>query len=151
MIFDNIKNLTEYKTIPNLNLIIDFIHNKNLLELAEGEIEIKGKELFVKVLRYFPKRAEENNFEIHRIYTDVQFIVKGIEKMQITSKENLREKTEYKKDEDFQFFSVFDYISDIVVKKNEFIIFFPNEAHRPGCYYQNIDEPILKLVFKTKI
>jgi len=152
MIFDTINNLSKYKSIPNLDLILDFLKDKNLLDLPETDIEIKGKELFVKVLRYFPKPAEERNFETHRIYTDVQVIVKGVERIQITNKENLKEEIKDKKDrEDFQLFTVSEDISEIIAKESNFVVFFPGEPHKPSCYYQKLDEPILKVVFKTSL
>lgn len=151
MIFDTINNLNKYESIPNLDLIVNFIKNKNLSDLPEDDIEIKGKELFVKALRYFPKLAQERNFEIHKIYTDVQLIVKGIEKVQITNKENLEKEIEDKKGrEDFQFFTASRYISEIIAKENNFVVFFPGEPHKPSCFCQKLDEPVLKVVFKTK-
>jgi beta-galactosidase beta subunit len=38
-----------------------------------------------------------------------------------------------------------------VVSKNKFAVFFPGEAHKPGCLNDNIDGPVLKLVFKVFI
>ncbi|MBZ9577540.1 YhcH/YjgK/YiaL family protein [Patescibacteria group bacterium] len=150
MIFDTINNLSKYKSIPNLDLIVDFIKDKNLLDLSESEIEIKGRNLFVKALRYFPKLAEERNFETHKIYTDVQIIVKGVEKIQITNKENLKEEIEDKKDrEDFQLFTASGDISEIIAKESNFVVFFPGEPHKPSCVYQKLDKPIMKLIFKT--
>lgn len=150
MIFDKIDNLKKYKSIPNLGLIIDFIKDKNLLSLPEGKIEIKGRKLFANVVRYFPKPAEEKNFEVHRLYTDVQLMVKGIEKIQITNKENLKEMIKDKiSQEDFQLFTASDYISNVIIKENDFIVFFPGEPHKPGCYYQELDETVLKVIFKT--
>ncbi len=150
MIFDKIENLSKYTSIPNLSLILDFLKNKNLLELLEGDIEIMGKKLFVKVLRYFPEQAEHTNFEIHKIYTDIHIVVKGIEKIGITGRENLEEEIEDKEHrEDLQFFSVSGAVSEIIVTENNFAVFFPGELHKPACTYQQLKEPILKLVFKT--
>lgn len=150
MIFDNIINIKKYKNIPNLDLIVKFIESNKLNELSVGDLEINRKELYVKVLHYFPKKTEENNFETHKIYTDVQFIMEGIEKIQVTNPDNLKTMMEYNERSDSQFFSACENISDIVIKKNEFIVFFPGEAHKPGCFYEKLDKPISKLVFKTK-
>lgn len=150
MIFDKIDNLSKYTSIPNLSLILDFLKNKNLLELPEGDIEIMGKKLFVKVLRYFPEPAEQKNFEIHKIYTDIHIVVKGIEKIGITNRENLGEESEDKEHrEDLRFFSVRGPVSEIIATENNFAVFFPGEPHKPACAYQQLKEPILKLVFKT--
>lgn len=150
MIFDKIENLSKYTLIPNLSSICDFLKNRNLLELPEGDIEIMGKKLFVKVLRYFPEPAEQKKFEIHKIYTDIHIVVKGVEKIGITERKNLKEEIEDKEcREDLQFFSVSGPVSEIVATENNFVVFFPGEPHKPACTYQQLKEPILKLVFKT--
>jgi len=150
MIFDKIENIQKYQNIPNLNLILEFLKKNDISKLSEGDIGIKGKELYVKVLRYVPKDADENNFEIHKTYTDVQMIISGEEKMQVVNTKYLQEIAGYNKEGDFQFFSAQKYISDIVVRENEFIVFFSGEPHKPGCNYQKRDKPVLKLVFKAK-
>jgi len=150
MIFDAIENLKKYANIPQQDAILKFLQETDVLRLSEGDIEIKGKDLYVKVLRYVPKDAAENNFETHKIYTDVQMIINGEEKMQVVNTKYLQEITGYNKESDFQFFSAQKYISDIVVRENEFVVFFPGEPHKPGCNYQQRDKPVLKLVFKVK-
>ena len=150
MITDTLENLGKYISIPHREAILEFLRDTNVRDLPEGDIDIKGKDLYVKVLRYVPKEAEENNFETHRVYTDVQVIVDGVEMMQVAPLDCLRKKAEYTDAGDFQFFSAAGDISDIVVQKGQFIVFFPQEAHRPGCRYQNSDTPVMKLVFKAK-
>jgi YhcH/YjgK/YiaL family protein len=150
MIYDTLDKIDKYANIPNLPDILRFIRNNDGLKLSEGDIEIKGKDLYVKVLRYFPKPARENKFETHRVYADVQVILEGIEKMQVTAPNNLKKVTEYQAEGDFQFFSAENDISDIVIKEKEFMVFFPGDAHKPGCFYKELTEPVLKLVFKTR-
>lgn len=130
MIFDIVKNLGKYREIPNLEKIADFIENQNFLKLPNGKIEIDGENLFANVSRYSPKPVEEKDFETHDDYADVHLLVRGVEKMQ-TMDENGK-------------------ISEIIAKENDFAVFFVGEAHKPGCLYQNLTEPILKIVFKTK-
>lgn len=150
MIFDKISNLEKYKSIPNINQIVDFIRNSNFLDLPEGKTEINGKKLFANSVRYLPKPPEENNFEIHKLYTDVHLVLKGAEKIQITNKENLKKMVEDKiSQDDFQLFTAFDYISDIIAGENDFIVFFPGEPHKPGCSFRESDEEVSKIIFKT--
>lgn len=152
MIFDKLINIKKYKNIPNVNLIADFFEsNKSKIsQLQEGDMEIKGKELYVKILRYVPKKAEENNFESHKIYVDVQVIISGIENMQITGIDNVEHIDGYDAIKDVQFFSAKDNISDIIVRKDEFIVFSQGEVHKPGCIHKNICNSVFKLVFKTR-
>ncbi|MFA6431460.1 MAG: YhcH/YjgK/YiaL family protein, partial [Candidatus Margulisiibacteriota bacterium] len=148
-IFDSINSLIKYTNIPNIEGIIKFIQNLNLNDIPDGKIEINGEKLFVNISRYFPEDEKEKRFESHNIYTDVQVILKGAEKIQIVSAKNMKKETEYSLEKDCQFFSAQKEISDIILSENEFVVFFPGEAHKPGCFYEKLNDPILKLVFKT--
>lgn len=151
MIIDTAENLKKYPNIPHVEKIIGFIESTNLSDLSLGDIMLSGEDLYVKVLRYIPQKPEENNFEIHNMYTDVQFIVKGAEIIQTAPRECFVDKPEHKIEGDSCFFSCDKYISEIVLQKGQFAVFFPGEAHRPGCRYQGLETEVMKLVFKTRL
>lgn len=150
MIVDTLENLKRYTSIPHVDVIAEFLDSTDLPALSEGDTPIQGEDLYVKVLRYVPRKAEENDFETHSFYTDVQVMVDGTEMMQTAPLDCLHKKTDYAHEGDFQFFSADRNISDTVVRKGQFVVFFPREAHRPGCRYQDFDTPVMKLVFKAK-
>ena len=150
MIFDSIENLGKYACIPHLDSILNFIRNTDISKLPVGDIEIKGKDLFVKVLRYAPKDSSENFFETHSNYTDVQMIYEGLEAMHIVAPIHLTKTDEFKMKGDFTFYKATENISEFVVGKDEFTVFFPGEPHKPGCLYKSIKNPVLKLVFKVR-
>lgn len=149
MIIDKVTNLKKYANIPNIRDILRFLDNKKITCLPCGDISIIGQDLYLKVLRYRPKAPKQNKFEIHRKYTDVQIIIKGVEMMQVAPLECLK-KTRASLKDDFVFFSGNKYISEIVARKGDAIVFFPEEAHKPGCSYKGIESQVTKLVFKTR-
>ena len=150
MIFDRLNNLSKYSVIPNLDSVLGFLKKNDVMALAEGDIEINGRDVYVKVLNYHPKTEQENSFETHRRYMDVQVVVHGREKMQVVDAQELSPTMNYDEKNDYQFFSANRNISDIVVGEKEFIVFFPGEAHKPGCLYCQSKDPVRKLVFKIK-
>ena len=149
MIFDSLINLRKYSTIPYIEDICNFIENTNVIELPAGDIPIKGDELFVKVLRFIPKISTELFFETHVNYADIQIVFDGIEVMQVADLQDLKVTDEFKLEGDFVFYKGTDNISQFVVSKNKFAVFFPGEAHKPGCLYDSVDGTVLKLVFKV--
>ena len=151
MIFDSLTNLEKYSTIPYIEDICNFIKNTDVFELPAGDIPIKGDELFVKVLRYTPKTSTELFFETHVHYADVQIVFDGIEAMQVADLKDLSVTDEFKLEGDFVFYKGTENISQFVVSENKFTVFFPGEAHKPGCLYNSISGPVLKLVFKVLI
>jgi YhcH/YjgK/YiaL family protein len=84
-------------------------------------------------------------------YADVQIVFDGIEAMQVADLNDLKVTDEFKLEGDFVFYKGTDNISQFVVSNNKFAVFFPGEAHKPGCLYGSVAGPVLKLVFKVLI
>jgi len=137
--------------VPKTELILKFIAEHDCINLPDGEIEIQGRELFVRVMSYYPKAAIDNKFENHQIYTDVQCVMSGAEIMQTARLLDLTTITEYDKQGDYQFFNAPMATTDLIVKAGEFVIFYPKEPHRPSCLYEGYKGKVKKLVFKVKI
>ncbi len=150
MILDHIDNLSRY-TIPYQDKISAYLKTNKPHDIPDGEHEIDGRNLFVRVMTYAPKPATENSFEAHRIYADLQYVASGIELMQVTPPDQLEPTTDYDPTKEYQFFKSKGIITDCVVRAGEFTVFFPGEAHRPSCQYLSHTDKVKKLVFKIKI
>ena len=151
MIWDHLKNLSRYN-FPQTERIIEFIAKHDCLSLPNEPIEMDGQNLFVRVMEYVPKPASENRFETHVRYADLQYVVSGIELMQVTPLKALTVLGDYDSKGDYQFYKPHeDHATDVIVNAGEFTIFYPGEAHRPSCLYQNNKGIVKKLVFKIKI
>ncbi len=151
MIYDSTKNLSRYSDFPYLNEILDFLKKSNLQELPTGDIAIKEDLLYVKVLRYIPNNADRNFFETHQYYADLQLIVNGTEAIYIVDNKHLIETDEFKMTGDFTFYKAETNVSEFVLEQGQFAVFFPGEAHKPGCTYNSVQQEVLKLVFKIKM
>ncbi len=150
MIFDHFNNLNRYH-IPLMEKIQKFVSENNCLILPNEQINIDDKNLFVRVMEYQPKPSTEKNFETHQIYMDLQYLVSGVELIQTAPSEVLKPVSDYDVKEDYQFFKAERDITNLIVHAGEFTVFYPGEAHRPGCIYHNYHSTIKKLVFKIKI
>jgi len=150
MITDIIDNLKHY-SVPKAEAVLKFIKNHDCALLPDGEIEIEGRELFVRVMSYTPKPALENRFETHQVYADIQYVVDGAEIMQTARLKDLTPSTNYDKKGDYQFFNASTAITDLIVQAGEFALFYPNQPHRPSCLYEDYKGIVKKLVFKVKI
>lgn len=137
--------------IPKAQSIRQFIQSHDCAHLPDGEMEIEGRQLFVRIMSYTPKAAQENRFEIHKIHADVQYVVQGSELMQTADLKDLTPLTEYDPKGDYQFFKPKGHVQDKIIETGEFIVFYPNCPHRPGCTYEGQNGPVKKLVFKVKI
>ncbi|MDE1921368.1 MAG: YhcH/YjgK/YiaL family protein [Candidatus Omnitrophica bacterium] len=150
MIFDSISQLKRY-AVPCSEAILKFIAGHECSLLPDGEIEIQGHKLFVRIMSYVPKAAAENRFETHRIHADVQYVVSGSEIMQTAGLKDLAPLTDYDAQGDYQFFKPAGAVNEFVVGTGEFAVFYPNEPHRPSCSCEDHQGPVKKLVFKVRI
>ena len=150
MITDSIDQLKRYG-VPKTEAILKFIAGHDCSHLPDGEIEIEGRQLFVRVMSYIPKPAVENRFETHRIYADLQYLVSGAEIMQTARMNELTPSTEYDNKGDYLFFKDPSAVTELIVKEGEFAVFYPGKPHRPSCAFEGYKGKVKKLVFKIKI
>jgi biofilm protein TabA len=150
MIFDRIEDLSRH-ALPQTAAVLAFLKANDPVDLPVGEIEIRGRELFVRPSEYETKKPDEGKFEAHRVYADLQYVVKGMEIMQTAPADALEQLTEYDPKGDYQFFKATSRISSQLVRTGEFMVFLPGEAHRPCCSPQDTPIVVKKLVFKIRI
>ena len=150
MITDSIDHLDRY-AVPKTGAILKFLAEHDCENLPDGEMEIEGRKLFVRVMGYAPKPAAENNFEMHLLYADVQYLVSGSELMQTARTKDLTPLTDYDNKGDCHFFKATGATSDFIIQAGGFAVFYPTEAHRPSCLYEGYKGLVKKLVFKVKI
>ena len=146
MIFDNIENLKTY-TFLNEKILkgFDFILNNDLNNLEDGRYEIND-ELYANIQQYNTKA--EGLFEAHRKYIDIQYIVKGFEKIEVCDISNLEKETEYDEEKDVLFFK--GQGSSIKLKEGYFAIFYPQDGHKP-CITDEKMSNVKKVVVKILI
>jgi len=86
MITDSIDHLKRY-AVPKADKILKFIAEHDCAHLRMGN-RIEGRQLFVRIMSYQPKKASANRFENTRMYADVQYVVEGTELMQTSRMED---------------------------------------------------------------
>ena len=81
MIYAPISELLTYTSIPFRNTIADFLRCQDLSTLPDGEHEIEGRNLYLRVFTYdTPRHAYEAPFEAHRADADLHVVLRGIER-----------------------------------------------------------------------
>ncbi len=144
MIFDNIKNVNLYRGMSSkFDKAFDYLVTTDLFNLPCGKYEILGDEIFASVQEYMTK--EEGDLEAHKIYADVQFIIKGEEKIGFSKLSDVvSQKIPYNKEKDISFFN--GKQSELFLKQGDFAVFFPHDAHAPSlisedsCYAKQVVE-----------
>ena len=131
MIFGNINDLTQYNLLSkneNMKIALDYIKANNFMK------EINTKPF-------------ENYFEVHHKYADIFYVIKGQEDVYFTSSKELNTLEDYIEKDDIVHGNVNTY-QKISLKKGDYIIVFPEDAHAPG---RGNGETLEKLVVKVKV
>ena len=149
MITDSIENAQKYYNLGlNFQKGFEFLIHADLQNLENGKYQIDGDDIFVSVQDYNTKPESEGKFEAHKKYADIQFIIKGEEKIGYTNIKNCTPTTFYDDANDIMFL---DGKGDfITAKKNTFLIFMPQDAHMP-CISIDASKYVKKAVVKVKI
>lgn len=144
MIIDKIDNIKTYQCMfPE---VVRFLEHTDINTIGVGKHEI-SKQCFALVNEYKTIKSDKFIAENHRQYIDFQLIVQGVETIAIAQIENLQLHKEYDNENDYEL-----YIgegSKVVLKQNQFAVFFPAEAHQPMLSTEN-ETNVRKIVFKIK-
>ncbi|MBE6658413.1 MAG: DUF386 domain-containing protein [Ruminococcaceae bacterium] len=146
MIYDQIKNLSSYRTVlPGIAAVEAFLKNTDLTSLEAGKIRLGGG-VVCNVNRYEPKT--ESKWEAHRNFIDLQYVVRGAETMAYASLDDTLDAGDYNEEKDLQFFGGASRSVSMTFRDGDFALFFAQDVHMPGLKNEETDGEVLKLVFK---
>lgn len=129
MIKGNISNIENLSNLPEVIINgLNYIKNANFSSLKDGKIFIDGENMFVNIQTYMTK--DDANYEAHRKYADIQYIISGSEKIGVTDYKTCSTVIAYDEANDIEFLSVTG--NDVVLKEGEFVILYPEDAHKPS-------------------
>ena len=115
--------------------------------LAPGRYEIDGADVFALVQAYDTKPRAQGFWEAHRRYSDIQYVVSGVEQMGFASLAHLQA-GDYDAAKDFV--PAQGAVEVVTVRAGSFALFMPQDAHIPGL---SLDAPqaVKKVVVKVAL
>ena len=113
-----------------------------------GNHELDGKNVFVIVSEYNSKNPEDTQYESHKNYTDIQYVVSGTEYIGLTDLSETSVKVPYDEKRDITFYDA-DEGQNLLAHSGNFFIFFPQNVHRPGVKVED-NVPVKKVVIKVR-
>lgn len=142
--------LAYFKNKQRWDMAFKFLKTNDLSKLELKRYDIDGENLYAMVSEYLSKNEETTNFEAHRKYIDIQYVISGKEIMNIAPLTTKKEVvTPYDMTKDIEFLTV-DKISKFSATPSNFFIFFPTDAHRPGLK-DGVNSNVRKIVIKVKV
>jgi len=151
MVFDTFENCKLYYPLhKNFEKAFDFIKKAVSENYAVGKYEIDSDKVYASVQEYETKDYNDAKFEGHRNYIDIQYIISGIECMEMIDISKAEPNTEYNETKDVMFYKNRDISKKCVVEADEYGIFFPQDIHKPGFSFENQKSKVKKIVVKVK-
>ena len=129
--------------------VIDFFRTADLCSLQTGKHVLTSNGTFASVQRYVTRESGE--FEAHRKYIDIQYVVSGKEVIELAERKDLGTETvPYDQDKDIEFYSSAENISRLHLKTGDSAVFFPSDAHKP-CLSDGERADVVKIVVKIPL
>lgn len=150
MIYDRITNINTYKGLsPDIYEGLKFLRQVSP-DIAVGTHQINPRVKAI-VSEYDTKKVNEHGFEAHRKNIDIQYLLKGEERIACCPVEKLIVTEPYSEEKDAAFYSSEGvWAQEMTIGNGYFAIFFPQDVHMPQLC---VDEPTMvkKIVVKVEI
>ncbi|MCC6345866.1 MAG: YhcH/YjgK/YiaL family protein [Nitrospirales bacterium] len=133
MILDAIENFMRYCTVGSgLHTGFTFLREERD-GLPDGRYPIVGEDVFALVQTYDTGMPDAKRWEGHRKYIDIQYLLSGKEEIGWAPVSSLAITSPYSDEKDVLFFREGSVTSPLALVPGIFAVFFPDDAHRPGC------------------
>ena len=134
MIYSSLANVAANDlSAERLAKALAFLAREDLAELESGRHEICGDEVFANVQEIVTVPAGEKDYEAHRRYADIHYVISGTELIGVAPVEECASTGDFSEADDFGLFVPGARESWVVVRPGEFVVTPPCDAHKPGC------------------
>jgi biofilm protein TabA len=133
---------------PGWDKAFAFLRDSDLLKLKPGKYIIDGDNVYATITEAPEKTFEQTTWESHRKYTDLQYVIKGKEKIGVAQASTATVTKPYDESKDAA-----NYTAEgkyYVAESGTFYLFFPQDAHRPNIKVDGYDV-VKKIVIKVRV
>lgn len=152
MIKNSLKYTKNYYNLSNkIKLALEYLEKNDLKVFDNGRYDILGDDVYVNVQDYTSKPKTQGKWEAHKKYIDIQFMIKGTERIGVGEIDNYQTTEAYDESKDLEFLAVANYNYQFInMNENDFIILYPQDVHMPQIA-MNTPSYVKKAVVKISI
>ena len=146
MILDHLANISQYYPLnPNLEKAVIFAVHPATMLLEAGRYDIAGDDAYA-IIAVKSDEAKTLPLESHRKYLDVHIVLRGNDEISWKPAHACTaDKNGYNLQGDYCLYTD-SPVKTVEVSENEFVIFFPGDAHAP----MQGDAPCKKVILKIR-
>lgn len=138
-----------YNILDKLKIGFDWLKNSDLKSMESKKYIIDGENLYANLQDYDTKL--EADYEVHRKYIDIQYMIEGEENIGIATKSDCTTCVEYNSKTDLEFMKKTGKEEFIKLTSGDFVVFFPQDAHKPSMSIDNNIKHVKKVIVKVAI
>ncbi len=145
MVIGSLKDCDKYASLhPDFAEVFEFLKTLTA-ESAEEKTVLRENDVWVKPGTAVDKNTAAKNFEVHRNFIDVQYIIDGEEEFGYSDISKLSVCDEYNPEKDVEF--LIGDVSTLVLKSGDFCILFPEDGHIPTkkCLTPTVKRAVAKV------
>ena len=125
-----------------------FLRDHDLSKLAPGKYPIDGDNVYASVTYDSTKDFDKSKWESHKKYIDLQYMIRGKEKIGVAPVAGAKVTAAYDDAHDIAHYETNGHF--YVAEPGTFFLFFPADAHRPDLKEKTNDH-VKKLVIKIGV
>lgn len=149
MIKDKLINAKIYYNLSNnIKKGLEWLQKTDLINLTDGKYIIDGESVFASIQTYNTKATAD--YESHKKYIDIQYIIQGVEKIGVTDINNCSSCLPYDSDKDLEFYKINTREEYLELSQGFFLILYPHDAHKPSITSQE-KSLVKKVVVKVAV
>lgn len=147
MILDTFANASLYYGLtPLMQRAFEIVSNTDLASLSAGVHELDGRDIFVNIMELDLKEPQDAKLEIHNRYADIQILLEGDEEgFGWNARADVKHPLgEFDSEKDVQFFED-QHQTIYYIRKGQFTILMPEDAHAPMIGRGHVKKAIVKV------
>ena len=125
-----------------------FLRDSNLATLKPGRYAIDGDNVYAIITEAPSKEFDQSAWESHKKYIDLQYVIKGKEKIGLVQLAEATVTKPYDEAKDYANYSAAGKY--YIAVPDTFFLFFPEDVHRPNIKVEGYDV-VKKLVIKIRV
>lgn len=148
MIFDTLSYLPQYLP-PDVWKCLEAFVSRLGSDLTDGEYPIQNSDIFARSASYRTKPPPEGRFEAHKRYADLQIVLAGSERIDVTPLNTVQPDTDYDESNDIRFYKAGGVPAvQLLMVPGSFALFFPQDLHCPQLTPPTGIQDVKKVVVK---
>ena len=112
---------------------LEFLARPDLADLEPGRHDIMGDEVFANVQELTTVPAGEKNYEAHRRYADIHYVISGTELIGVAPVAECAPVGEFSEADDFGLYTPGGREAWATLTPGDLVVTPPCDAHKPGC------------------